>query len=54
MFATLTNEEYIEKHVTGTKPESGTYLLNTENNFVGDLPASIDWAAKGAVAPVED
>ncbi|KAL2242098.1 low-temperature-induced cysteine proteinase [Sesamum indicum] len=57
-FADLTNEEY-RKTFLGARPDGKRRLTSTKSDRyapkVGEsLPDSIDWRAKGAVAPVKD
>ena len=57
VFADLTNEEYRSRYLGG-KFASGSRRNRTSNRYLprlgDDLPDSIDWRAKGAVAPVKD
>ncbi|KAL3840432.1 hypothetical protein ACJIZ3_025023 [Penstemon smallii] len=57
-FADLTNEEY-RKTYLGVKPDAKRRSVRAKSNRyepkLGDsLPDSVDWRAKGAVAPVKD
>lgn len=57
VFADLTNEEYRSRYLGG-RFAAGSRRNRTSNRYLprlGDeLPDSIDWRAKGAVAPVKD
>lgn len=50
-FAALSNEEYRATKLTEILPSEKIYT-QTESVEAGDLPASVDWVAKGAVTPI--
>ncbi|XP_057779671.1 low-temperature-induced cysteine proteinase-like [Salvia miltiorrhiza] len=57
-FADLTNQEYRINHL-GTRPRAARRLAATKSDRYAlrdgdDLPDSVDWRTKGAVAPVKD
>lgn len=57
VFAAMENVEYIAKFVSGIthhSTELNIQEVSFDNVNAGDLPTSIDWVKKGAVAPVEN